>query len=53
MYSRENSINQVDTLDNQMQNETVNTAQTDIATDISQQNTSTENNQINNNDIIS
>ena len=49
MYSRGNNIIQVAPLDNQMQNETVNTAQTDI----SQQNTSTENNQINNNDIIS
>ena len=49
MYSRGNNINQVAPLDNQMQNETINTAQTDI----SQQNTSTENNQINNNDIIS
>lgn len=48
MYSRENNINQVAPLDNQMQNETINTAQTDI----SQQNPSTENNQINNNDII-
>ena len=49
MYSRGNNIIQVAPLDKQMQNETVNTAQTDI----SQQNTSTENNQINNNDIIS